>query len=100
MPNRGGGGAGGGLAKDHIFSGFSFVHPSLIQFRRSCAVNYSVIFHIIFLSDIYPIRSPQKIYDHPAPNITLHQKPKRSPTSYFCQRFISFGTLHKSLPPS
>ena len=29
MPNQGGG-SEGSLAKDHIFSGFFFVHPSLI----------------------------------------------------------------------
>ena len=30
MPNWGGG-SGGGLEKDHIFSGFFFSHPSLIE---------------------------------------------------------------------
>ena len=29
MPNWGGRGSEGGLAKDHTFSGFFFVHPSL-----------------------------------------------------------------------
>ena len=29
MPNWGGGGSEGSLAKDQTFSGFSFVHPSL-----------------------------------------------------------------------
>ena len=32
--NPGGGGSEGGLAKDQTFSGFSFVQPSLMQFKQ------------------------------------------------------------------